>query len=85
MQDDKPLKSTKLTNDQWKRLHAKLLEDHPLSTVIIRYKTRRVLGFTPRGDNSYQSLEYSRYIYLDWFDAKLCTMFCLRYSEYMNR
>ena len=84
MQESKFLKSTKLTNTQWKQLYAKLKQDYPLSTIAIRDKMQRQLGFLPRASDSY-TVEYSKYIYLDWYDAHKQTMFFLRYSEYIQQ
>jgi hypothetical protein len=80
-------KSTKLTREQWNKLYAKLKQDHPLSTVIIRDKMQRVLGFVNRDYYSYNQStnKHEDSVYLDWFDESKRTMFYLRYSEYIQQ
>lgn len=79
-------KSTKLTHSQWDQLYAKLKQDYPLSTVIIRDKMQRVLGFLNRDYHRFNpsTHKYEDCVYLDWYDESKRTMFYLRYSEYIT-
>lgn len=79
-------KSTKLTHKQWNQLYSKLKEDYPLSTVIIRDKMQRQLGFLNREHYSYDPYtnKHEDCVYLDWYDDCKRTMFYLRYSEYIT-
>jgi hypothetical protein len=83
-------KAVKLSKAQWIKLENKLTSSHPLSVMIIRSKMRKVLGFTPRehqawtydGDDSRGM--YQTFVYLDFFDDLKQTMFCLKYSDYIQ-
>jgi len=76
------MKTIKLRYDNWQRIREQLLQEYPKSAIIIRWKMKEVLGFTTRDDNSYR-LENSP-VYLDFFDEKKYTFFCLKFSEYIN-
>ena len=75
-------RSIKLKEHQWKKLEECLKQDYPLSTIVIRDKMRRILGFTVREDR----FDYwNPTIHLDFFDEVKRTMFLLKYSDYLDR
>jgi hypothetical protein len=70
------MKPIKLTEKNWQKIRELLLQEHPKSAIIIRWKMKEVLGFTVRDDG--------RFVHLDFFDEKKYTFFCLKFSEYIN-
>ena len=76
------MKAVKLRQRNWQKIREQLLQEYPKSAIIIRWKMKEVLGFTVRDDNSYNYGE--TFVYLDFFDEKKYTFFCLKFSEYIN-
>jgi hypothetical protein len=74
-----------LTPDKWHRLRNRLLLEHPPSTLLIRDKMRRELGFTVREDNSWhvKTRRYRDLVHLDFFDDRLESWFVLKYAEHL--
>jgi hypothetical protein len=77
-------KSLKLRVEQWSRLKEKLLLDYPRSTVLIREKSQRVLGFVSRSHLGWSDGRYTEVIYLDFYNEPKKTMFALKYSEFID-
>ena len=82
-----------LTEPQWETLARRLWQDyqHQPSVMLIRSRTRQVLGFTMRRHRDWiTNVERSSWrqprdrIFLDFFDERLHTWFRLRYAEYLD-
>ena len=79
-----------ITTGKWIRLKSKLLEDYPASVVLIRQKSREVLGFIAREyeewnlDHHY-NFEKRKDVRLDFYNEPKRTMFILKYSEYLDK
>lgn len=79
-------KPIKITQAQWFNLKLKLAMSHSVSTLLIREKMQRVLGFTDRAHTVY-NVEYTQkftFIYLDFFNEAKRTMFILKYSDFLE-
>lgn len=74
-----------LTQDKWIRLRDRLRQEHPLSTLLIRDKMRRELGFTTREERVYskQRHHHIEVVHLDFFDDRLESWFVLKYAEHL--
>jgi len=79
-------KSVIMSPPGWDRLNARLVNDHKPSIMLIREKMRRVLGFTVRTHNYYNTDDdyYVEEVHLDFYDEAKRTMFLLKYSEYLD-
>lgn len=83
-------KPIKLTLAQWEDIQTAMKADPriPKSSLLIRDKMKRHLGFTvrehrdfaPKMDGGY----YSTQIHLDFYNESKRTMFLLRYSDYID-
>lgn len=79
----------KLDPVKWQDIKVSIIQDYGLSTVLIRDRMRRELGFTVREHNEYQrisnqhnSFDYATHtctICLDFYDDAAETMFRLKY------
>lgn len=86
-------KPIELTEESWKKLHQRLLEEYPKSHVLIREKMRAKLGFVPRWYQEWVDVDDLGYpmkypktnIYLDFYDEPKRTMFMLKYSEFLEK
>ncbi len=78
------MKPVKLSQDAWYKLKTKLQEDHPKSVVMVRWKMKEVLGFTPREHKEWGMGYQQRQIHLDFFDESKRTFFLLRYGDYIT-
>ena len=79
-----------LKPSQWIRLKSKLLEDYPTSVVIIRQRSREVLGFVAREYEEWNLDHHDRFqkkqdVRLDFYSEPKRTMFLLKYSEYLDK
>lgn len=78
-----------LSTGKWIRLKSRLLEDYPTSVVLIRQRSREVLGFVAREyeewntDNGHWGM--NRDVRLDFYNEPKRTMFLLKYSEYLDK
>ncbi len=77
--------STRLTQAQWLMLYSRLAKDYPHSVLILRYKCKEVLGFTPRIYTEWFDSEPNSCILLDWYNESKKTFFILKYSEYFGK
>ncbi len=89
------MKPIKLTLEEWMKIYAELHKHHPKSVLMVRWKMREVLGFTPREHTEwlgyYDNVSkedrkagrhgYKKSIHLDFYSEQQRTMFLLRYSE----
>lgn len=83
-------KPIKLTLAQWEDIQTAMKADPriPKSSLLIRDKMKRHLGFTvrehrdfvPKMDGGY----YGTQIHLDFYNESKRTMFLLRYSDYID-
>jgi len=89
------LKPVRLSPETWHKIFKKIQSQYPASVTLSRDKMRRVLGFTPRQDNSWKFAkgpagmydgygDYERSVCLDFFDEQKRTMFLLKYGEYVG-
>jgi hypothetical protein len=79
-----------ISKSKWFRLKSKLLEDYPTSVVIIRQKSREVLGFVAREFEEWNLDHHDRFekkqdVRLDFYSEPKRTMFLLKYSEYLDK
>ena len=66
--------------DEWVPIQQKIIDEYPLSTVLIRSKMKRELGFTVRNHRDYSSWDETiDDIRLDFYDDAKETMFRLKY------
>ncbi len=75
-------KSIELSANEWKTLRRRLKEEYKWkpSIFMIREVMRRELGFTTRMHSTWdQQRGRLEYIYLDFFDDNLETLFRLKY------
>jgi hypothetical protein len=78
-----------LSTGKWIRLKSKLLEDYPRSVVLIRQRSKEVLGFVPREFEEWNTdsgdWQQKRDVRLDFYNDSKRTMFLLKYSEYLDK
>jgi hypothetical protein len=80
------MKAIILSKPQWYALKEKVNQDYPPSVSLVREKMKRVLGFTPRLHETWDSRTgYTIEMHLDFFDEQKRTMFLLKYSEYVRK
>lgn len=82
-------KHISLTPAQWDKLKSRLMSDYPASTILIREKTKTVLGFVARNYEEWNldhhdSWEKKQDVRLDFYNEPKRTMFMLKYSEYLD-
>ena len=84
-----------LTEPQWINLKEHLLTLYPRSHIIIGWKCKEKLGFTPREHTEWVDSKnlpdcrkatgrFVTTIRLDFYNDSVQTMFRLRYSEYIQ-
>lgn len=86
-----------LSKVKWDELKERLCADYPRSVMLLRYKMKEVLGFTPRthiqewidqevdiSDVKYTARFAVETIHLDFYNDSVQTMFRLKYSEYLQ-
>ena len=82
----------KLTLGQWARLHTKLVQDYPTSSILLRYKMKEDIGCTVRRHKEFKPVEdsiprhgyYFEWIFLDFYDDVKETFFSLKYADYIS-
>lgn len=88
-----------LSEEDWAALHERLLQDYPRSVMLLRDRTKSVLGFSVRrhqewlgsyNDASPENRRRGHYGYretvrLDFYNEPKRTMFLLKYSEYLDK
>jgi len=75
----------RLTEGQWMKIYHNIAANYPHSVLLIRDKTRSVLGFTPRTHQWFIPGEgYHSCIMLDFYDEPKRTMFLLKYGDYLQ-
>ncbi len=83
-------KAIKLTLAQWDDIQTAMKADPriPKSSLLIRDKKKRHLGFTVREHKDYvpkmDGGYYGTQIHLDFYNESKRTMFLLRYSDFIN-
>ena len=82
------MKALVLTREQWRKIKIEISKSHPRSVLMIRWKMKEVLGFTPREHREwredYVELVPRTMIHLDFFDEAKRTMFLLKYTDIIN-
>ena len=84
-------KALVLNPSQWEKLKSRLIQDYSLSTVVLSYKMKEVLGFSVRThtewnkDSEFGHMVSKITIRLDFYNEPKRTMFMLKYSEYLER
>jgi hypothetical protein len=87
------MKPIVLLEPVWLKLREHLFQTQPRSVMMIRGKTKEVLGFTDRLHtvwidnkvNKYGGMGYQeRQIHLDFFDEAKLTFFLLKYGDYID-
>lgn len=87
------MKALVLTEKEWTTIRQQIDKQYPLSVSMVRWKMKKVLGFTPReheewvvidhtGDRERKILKKS--IHLDFYSEQQRTMFLLKYSEMLG-
>ncbi len=83
-------KAIKLTLAQWDDIQNSMKSDPriPKSSLLIRDKMKRHLGFTVREHREFVAKMdggyYGTQIHLDFYNESKRTMFLLRYSDFIN-
>ena len=78
-------KTISMSERQWAKLKAKIVEDYGRATVLISWRLRDTLGFTVREHRDYSVDNWAlSTIRLDFWDDHLNTMFLLKYSDYLS-
>lgn len=75
-------RSIQLTDREWTKLRKRIKEEYPTkpSLFLIRESMRRELGFTTRYHQTYSHQHGTmEYIWLDFFDDNMETLFRLKY------
>ena len=86
------MKPIVLTEQTWMKIRYQLIQTHPKSVMLTRWKMREVLGFTDRlhtdwvnGVNKWGGIGFERReIHLDFFDEVKRTFFLLKYGDYID-
>lgn len=73
-----------LTMQSWDAIRNCILEKYPPSILLIRAKTKTVLGFTVREHQEWKNIRVERSIHLDFYDEPKRTMFLLKYADYIE-
>lgn len=75
-----------ITLDRWELLQDKMKRNYPPSVFLVRDKMKRVLGFTTRYNDWFDTASYilKTDVTLDFFDEAKQTMFLLKYSELLT-
>jgi hypothetical protein len=77
------VKAIRMTRREWWNLKDQLLKEYPPSVILSRDKMKRVLGFTHRSYNDWNT-EARHFVHLDFFSEKKHTLFLLKYSDFIN-
>lgn len=80
------IKSISISLEKWDLLKERLKKDYNPNILLIRDRTREVLGFVERTHRFFDGNSYwTHKIYLDFYNEQKKTMFILRYSEYLSK
>ena len=86
-----------LSEKAWTTIHEQLIENYPLSHLLIRERMKASLGFTVRRheewidrqvdkrDVGYGTKYCVRSVCLDFYNEPKRTMFLLKYSEFLDK
>ncbi len=86
-------KSIRMTEKGWDALRDQLKEEYKSkpSTVLVRDRMKRILGFMPRHYRAFHDVDKSTgayikesYVALDFYDDKKYTMFLLKYGSFLD-
>lgn len=73
------ISSIRITKLEWQEIRKKIMQDHPLSVVVMRSVMRRELGFTDRTHTDWSTGSPNVVVYLDFYDEAMKTLFILTY------
>ena len=80
------MKPLVLSEQNWCKLRYQLQQTHPKSVLMVRWKMKEVLGFTPREYKEWDHyLGFKTSIHLDFFDEPKRTMFLLKYGDWIGQ
>ena len=79
-------KPIELTHTQWNTLYKQLMQDYPMSVMLIRERMKDKLGFVNRNHREFepQSHSFKEVVMLDFYSEKKRTFFIMKYSELLN-
>lgn len=79
-------KPIELTHSQWNSLHKQLMQDYPMSVLLIRERMKDRLGFVNRNHREFDPVthNYKDCVMLDFYSEKKRTFFIMKYSELLN-
>ncbi len=84
------MKALVLTEKEWTTIRQHIDKQYPPSVSMVRWKMKKVLGFTPREHEEWVVIDYTgdrerrmlkKSIHLDFYSEQQRTMFLLKYSE----
>lgn len=87
------MKPIKLTEQQWKDLRSQIDRQYPRSVSMVRWKMKRVLGFTPRNHEEWVVFDHTgdrerkvlkKEVHLDFYSEQQRTMFLLKYGDWIG-
>lgn len=83
------INSVKITEDIWKQLKDRIIEEHGANVLLLRPRCRERLGFVVRHHQEWVKTFSNRWamkemVYLDFFNEPQQTMFFLKYSDIIN-
>ena len=61
-----------------------MMKDYPISVVLMRGVSKRVVGFTTRIGPNDVGFGSSNFVYLDFFNNDKKLLFLMKYSEYLR-
>ena len=79
-------KPVKISQNQWLKLYNLIGKQYPPSVLLVTWRTREVLGFTPRRHSWFdkENDEYYDEMHLDFYSEPKRTIFLLKYSDILN-
>lgn len=84
------MRAVKLTEQQWQDIRAQIDRQYPRSVSMVRWKMRKVLGFTPRDHEEWVVIDHTvdrerkmlkKEVHLDFYSEQHRTMFLLKYGD----
>ncbi len=76
---DKPIKHLELTESEWARVKARLIEDFG-QKILISWVLKRECGFTVRSHTTWNDNRHRVVICLDFYDERMKTWYILKYT-----
>ena len=88
------MRALKLTEAEWRKIAEQIDKNHPKSVLMVRWKMKEVLGFTPREHEEWVVIDRTgdrdrkmlvKQIHLDFYDEAKQTMFLLKYGDWIEQ